>query len=199
MGVQGLLAGILALAISGCSATSASERSASANPYYSQTSEGSGLGNGFIPVSGGTVDLFELDDVLVTELQAFRTTQGLGTLNRDPLLDQAAQTLADVMARKDNLSHQADGQRAGDRIEDTGYVLCTNGSPWAENIARSSQFGSTADVADIMMTGWINSPGHRRNMVGAFAEVGLAVAETSDGSRVYAAQVFATPGPGRCL
>ena len=30
-------------------------------------------------------------------------------------------------------------------------------------------------------------------------EVGIAVAETSDGSRVYAAQVFATPGPGRCL
>lgn len=197
---QGLLVGFLALTLGGCSATNASERSGASNPYVTQNAGGaSSSAGGIVLAAGGTMDLAQLDDLLVAELQAFRTTQGLATLARNPLLDEAAQTLADVMARKDELSHRADGQRAGDRIEDTGYVLCTNGAPWAENIARSSQFGSTLDVADIMMTGWINSPGHRRNMVGAFAEVGLAVAETSDRSRVYAAQVFATPGPGSCL
>lgn len=199
MGHLRLLAALMALVLSGCSASRADERSGSVTTYSTQNTGGSNFGGGTVLASGGTTDLSQLDDLLVAELQAFRATQGLNTLNRNPQLDEAAQTLADVMARKDELSHRADGQRAGDRIEDTGYVLCTNGAPWAENIARSSQFGGTADVADIMMTGWINSPGHRRNMVGAFAEVGIAVAETSGGARVYAAQVFATPGPGNCL
>ena len=140
-----------------------------------------------------------LDDILFTELQAFRTTQGLATIKREIRLDAAAQALADVMARKNDLSHKADGQRAGDRIAAAGYTFCTYGAPWAENIARSTTFGTTADVAEIIMTGWVNSPSHRRNMVGAFAEVGLAAAATRDGGRIYAAQVFATPGPGPCL
>lgn len=194
-----LLAALVALVIGGCSASSADERSGAVTPYTTQNTGGSNFGGGIVLASGGTTDLSQLDDMLVAELQAFRASQGLNALGRNPQLDEAAQTLANVMARKDELSHRADGQRAGDRIEDTGYVLCTNGAPWAENIARSSPFGSTADVADIMMTGWINSPGHRRNMVGAFAEVGIAVAETSGGARIYAAQVFATPGPGNCL
>ncbi|MDA8603244.1 CAP domain-containing protein [Alphaproteobacteria bacterium] len=199
MGLRGLVAAALALVITGCSATSASERTNTAtNTATSPTGNQAGSG-AFIAASATTLDLDQLDDVLVAELQTFRTTQGMATLKRDAQLDAAAQALATVMARKNDLSHSADGQRAGDRIEDAGYVLCTQGAPWAENIARSSQFGTTVDLANTIMTGWINSPGHRKNMVGAFAEVGLAVAETSDGSRVYAAQVFATPGPGRCL
>ena len=199
MGLRGLVAAALALVITGCSATSASERTNTAtNTATSPTGNQAGSG-AFIAASATTLDLDQLDDVLVAELQTFRTTQGMATLKRDAQLDAAAQALATVMARKNDLSHSADGQRAGDRIEDAGYVLCTQGAPWAENIARSSQFGTTADLANTIMTGWINSPGHRKNMVGAFAEVGLAVAETSDGSRVYAAQVFATPGRGRCL
>lgn len=198
-------------AMAGCAATSASTQRSRTNTASGSvagtvgSSDGSTLGGhtsggGSGPGTGGSgVVLGSLDDVLVTELQTFRTTQGLGTLRRDPKLDQAAQTLADVMARKNNLSHRADGQRAGDRIKAAGYTICTYGSPWAENIARSSNFGTAADVAEIMMTGWINSPSHRRNLVGAFAEVGLAVAQSSDGGRIYAAQVFATPGPGPCL
>ena len=199
MGLRGLVAAALALVITGCSATSASERTNTAT-HTSTSPTGDQAGSGaFTAASATPLDLGQLDDVLVTELQTLRTTQGMATLKRDAQLDAAAQALATVMARKNDLSHSADGQRAGDRIEDAGYVLCTQGAPWAENIARSSQFGTTADLANTIMTGWINSPGHRKNMVGAFAEVGLAVAETSDGSRVYAAQVFATPGPGRCL
>ena len=199
MGLRGLVAAALALVITGCSATSASERPIpppTRPPLPQAIRRASGA---FIAASATTLDLDQLDDVLVTELQTFRTTQGMATLSAMPNWTPPRKRWPTVMARKNDLSHSADGQRAGDRIEDAGYVLCTQGAPWAENIARSSQFGTTADLANTIMTGWINSPGHRKNMVGAFAEVGLAVAETSDGSRVYAAQVFATPGPGRCL
>ena len=191
MWAQGLFAAALMLTVSACSTTSASERTTNRSTDTSRSA--------FVNSSADTLDLAQLDDLLVTELQTFRTTQGMPTLSRNSQLDAAAQDLADIMARKNDLSHSADGQRAGDRIEDAGYVVCTQGSPWAENIARSSQFGTTADLADTIMTGWANSSGHRKNMVAAFADVGLAVAETSDGSRVYAAQVFATPGPGKCL
>lgn len=170
------------------------------------SSSGGGSFNGTNqPVSvsnaGGSssVDSNALDGILFASLNTFRSSQGRNALNRSPLLDAAAQDLADVMARKNNLSHSADGQRAGDRIEDAGYVTCNNGQPWAENIARSSIFGTTNDLADVFMTGWENSPGHRKNMVGLFADVGIAVAETRDGERMYAVQVFGTPGPGRCL
>lgn|GEM_PF-2762635 len=184
---------------SGCSAfgseseripTASAPSNGGAVPDYLST-DGSG--------SGASVSFTALDDILMQELQAFRSTQGLSTLTRDPQLDEAAQALVNVMARKNDLSHRADGQRAGDRIAAAGYVVCTYGSPWAENIARSSSFGTAADVAETIMTGWINSPNHRRNMAGRFAEVGLAVALTGDDSRIYAAQVFATPGPGPCL
>ena len=202
-----MVAGLLALIglQSGCSAlgsdtdrvhTTRTPNSGGAVPDFLKSGDGDGGGGG----GGGVSVSYEtVDDVLTQELQVFRSTQGLSTLTRDPQLDKAAKALANVMARQNDLSHRADGQRAGDRIEQAGYVVCTYGSPWAENIARSSVFGTAADVADIIMTGWINSANHRRNMVGRFAEVGLAVALTGDGSRLYAAQVFATPGPGPCL
>ena len=196
----------VALAASGCSALGDAPSPLAAQSAGS-TNEPAAAGNpsppsgAALPVSpaSGDVSLTTLDDALFARLQAFRAEQGKPALGRNPLLDRAAQSLADVMARKNTLSHSADGQRAGERIEDAGYTTCTNGAPWAENIARSSVFGEADDVVEIMMTGWINSPGHRQNMVGAFAEAGLAVAVTQDQSRVYAAQVFATPGPGGCL
>ena len=132
MGLRGLVAAALALVITGCSATSASERTNTAtNTATSPTGNQAGSG-AFIAASATTLDLNQLDDVLVAELQTFRTTQGMATLKRDAQLDAAAQALATVMARKNDLSHSADGQRAGDRIEDAGYVLCTQGAPWAE-------------------------------------------------------------------
>lgn len=140
-----------------------------------------------------------IDALLFTALNRFRSEQGAAPLRRSPLLERAAQDLANVMARKDQLSHSADGQRAGDRIRAAGYITCTQGQPWGENIALSSVFGSSADLADSLTTGWANSPGHRRNMLGRYAEAGIAVALRRDGRRIYAVQVFATPGPGPCL
>jgi len=188
------------LGLSGCGALSFAQETSNGSTTSTITGSSSGSTSFSTATdSTGTMDLNALDDELTSLLAQFRAEQGKASQSRNVLLDRAAQNLADVMASKNTLSHTADGQRASERIKAAGYVTCTNGSPWSENIARSSLFGDTNTLADLIMTGWVNSPGHRQNMLGAFAEVGIAVAQTKDGKRVYAAQVFGTPGPGACL
>jgi uncharacterized protein YkwD len=56
-----------------------------------------------------------------------------------------------------------------------------------ENVAWSK---GASDVAKVTVDGWINSPGHRKNMLGDFNYSGIGVHVTSDG-RYYLTQLFA--------
>lgn len=55
-----------------------------------------------------------------------------------------------------------------------------------ENVARQQGY---ADVATAAMSGWLDSPGHRRNIEGRFTLTGVAV--VSDGAGLlYVTQIF---------
>jgi len=56
----------------------------------------------------------------------------------------------------------------------------------AENVAWSAGYG---DVAKTAVDGWINSPGHRRNMLGNYDVCGIGV--YSCNGRTYLTQLFA--------
>lgn len=92
------------------------------------------------------------------------------TYNNDLAL--AAQRHAQDMADRDYFSHESlDGRTFIDRIEATAYA----GDPGGENIA--SGFQSAEDV----MRGWLNSPGHCRNLMNPdFDHVGLGLAARND-------------------
>ncbi|MFT2015916.1 CAP domain-containing protein [Streptomyces sp. 796.1] len=99
-----------------------------------------------------------------------------GTLNR------VADTYAGVMADAQELSHTGpDGSTVGDRVTRSGYTWSAVG----ENIARGQ-----ADAAAVM-SAWMNSPGHRANILNcSFHEIGLGVEQGSGGP--WWTQVFAT-------
>jgi uncharacterized protein YkwD len=105
---------------------------------------------------------------------SYRRQYGLRALTLNSQLNRAAQAYAEAMAYQGFFSHTGlDGSTPGSRISGTGY----NWSTFAENIAYG--YRTPRDV----ITGWINSPGHRANLVGSdYLEIGIGVATTADGT-----------------
>ncbi len=87
---------------------------------------------------------------------AARQEQGCGPLRIDEHLRKAARGHSDDMAAKGYFDHtSADGRSPWDRIKAAGY----NSSMFAENIARGQA------TPDAVVKGWLNSPGHRANIM----------------------------------
>ncbi|MFD5450341.1 CAP domain-containing protein [Streptomyces sp. NPDC127100] len=97
-----------------------------------------------------------------------RARAGLPGLAADPRLTAAAQAHSADMVARDFYSHtDPDGGRPWDRAAAAGATRRTVG----ENIACGQR--SPADVVE----GWMNSPGHRANILGAdFTHIGVGLA-----------------------
>ncbi|WP_421854106.1 CAP domain-containing protein [Oricola sp.] len=108
-------------------------------------------------------------------VNAFRAENGLSPLAADDGLSIAARQHAEFMARRGRLSHA--GFRG--RMRRAGAVF-----PAAENVAMGQTDADAAVVA------WSQSAGHRRNMLGDYARVGVARAERA-GGRPYWVMVLA--------
>jgi uncharacterized protein YkwD len=122
----------------------------------------------------------------------FRRSQGLAPLAAEPRLAAAARDFADVLAGTGHLDHDADGRTPSQRASAAGYGWCMV----AENIAlegRSAGFES-AELAQALVDGWIQSPGHRRNLLAADAtQTGIAIARSPRSDRWFAVQMFGRP------
>ncbi|MFD8410572.1 CAP domain-containing protein [Streptomyces sp. NPDC059650] len=96
-----------------------------------------------------------------------RSAAGCGPLSTNSKLSAAARAYSDTMARAGVMSHTGpDGSTMTSRVEAAGYKWSNLG----ENIARGQ-----AD-ADAVMKAWMNSPGHRANILNcAFKEIGIGV------------------------
>jgi uncharacterized protein YkwD len=136
-----------------------------------------------------TVNSSFIDEVIQLTNQ-FREDNGLDPLSFDPQLATAAQTHSQNMAIEDFFSHTGtDGSNVGDRVEVTGYDFFTAG----ENIAAGYS------TAQTVVDGWINSPGHRANLLNPdFSEIGVGYFflenDTGDTNyNHYWTQVFAAP------
>jgi hypothetical protein len=129
---------------------------------------------------------------VITQANAFRRSQGLGTLQLQPQLQAAAAGFAAYMARTDRYGHQADGRAPAQRVEAEGYEYCLVD----ENIAfeyRSVPF-EPGELPGRFVRGWIHSPGHRANLLDAAAvDTGVGIAQSPRSGRWYAVQVFGRP------
>jgi uncharacterized protein YkwD len=95
-------------------------------------------------------------DQIVSLTNAFRQQNGLAPLTLNNSLTTAAQTHSQNMALQDFVSHTGkDGSSVAERVTATGY----DWSVVAENVAAG--YPTAADVVQ----GWINSPGHRENLL----------------------------------
>ncbi|MFE6870413.1 CAP domain-containing protein [Kitasatospora sp. NPDC057692] len=112
-----------------------------------------------------------------------RSQAGCGPLSADSRLATAAQVHSDDMADRNFFDHASpEGTHADQRIEAAGYRWST----WGENIARGQK-----DPAAVMES-WMNSPGHRANILNcSFKQIGVGVRTGSGGP--WWTQVFAAP------
>ncbi len=112
------------------------------------------------------------DAVALTNQQ--RQAAGLPALATTSALTNAAAQHSQDQAGRSSMGHTgSDGSNAGQRISANGGSFST----WAENVAAG--YGSASGVVD----GWMNSPGHRANILNpAMTQVGVAVATSADGT-----------------
>jgi uncharacterized protein YkwD len=129
-------------------------------------SSSGGSGSGTSGGSGGS-DSSEPEAQVLSLVNKERAAAGCSPLTANAKLTQAADDYSDVMARSGVMSHTGpDGSTMTSRVEAAGYVWST----LSENIARGQ-----ADAASVMNS-WMNSPGHRANILNcSFKELGVGV------------------------
>ncbi|MCX5015461.1 CAP domain-containing protein [Streptomyces sp. NBC_00555] len=112
-----------------------------------------------------------------------RAAAGCGPLATNAKLSAAARAYSDTMARSGVMSHTGpDGSTMTTRVEAAGYGWSRLG----ENIARGQS------DADAVMNAWMNSPGHKANILNcAFREIGIGVHKGDGGP--WWTQDFGTP------
>jgi uncharacterized protein YkwD len=97
-----------------------------------------------------------------------RTGRGLEPLAAPRSLARAADHKSADILRCDEFSHEACGREFTYWIERSGYGGCS----WGENIAYAS--GTYATPRTIFGL-WMHSPGHRRNILGRFTDIGIGL------------------------
>jgi uncharacterized protein YkwD len=134
------------------------------------------------PNAAASVDAIRVMVVKLTNTQ--RAKVGCRALTVDGRLGDAAQEHSAEMAAHNYFGHTSlDGSTAFERITDAGYAY----SAAAENIAAGQR------TAAAVMTAWMNSPGHRANILNcSLTQIGVGYA-TGGGYGFYWTQDFGTP------
>lgn len=108
-----------------------------------------------------------------------RQRAGRKPLGMSKALENAAQKHSDDQARMRSMTHTgSDGSSPGDRVSRAGY----NWNGVAENVA----YGYSDE--EECMRQWMNSPGHRENILGDYTHFGSAVSKS--GGTPYYTQDF---------
>lgn len=102
---------------------------------------------------------------VVNLTNSFRAQNGLAPLTLDPRLNAAAQAHSTDMALNDYFGHtELNGSQPSDRAKAVGYPSSFIG----ENI------GAGYTTPEAAVNGWINSPGHRANLLNSdYREIGV--------------------------
>ncbi|MBO3746345.1 CAP domain-containing protein [Streptosporangiaceae bacterium NEAU-GS5] len=116
------------------------------------------------PTDGGAVGT-SVENEVVRLTNAERAKAGCGPLTHDARLRKAALGHSADMSAQNYFDHTSkDGRSFADRIKATGYRFTAAG----ENIAKG--YRTAADV----VTGWMNSPGHRANILNCtYKDIGV--------------------------
>lgn len=125
-------------------------------------------------------------ETLVEAHNREREKAGKPPLEPNERLTAAAQRHADDMAGRRRMTHRGgDGSSPFRRMANEGYRFARAG----ENVAAGQQ------TPDSVMKAWMASPGHRRNILGNYTEIGAAYA-TDEAGTPYWCVTFGTPeGP----
>jgi uncharacterized protein YkwD len=135
------------------------------------------------------------EKLLLEMTNAERAKHKLPPLTPNATLFKVARAHSANMARQEKMEHILDGKTPSQRTLAAGYDY----RRVAENVAEF-EYGKPPEDKDKpdplalkeIMKGWMESAGHRKNILGNYEEIGLGVAR-NDKNQVYFTQVFATP------
>lgn len=132
--------------------------------------------------------LIQTEREILNGVNAQRTRNGLEPLASDSELTRLAREYSRRMAREDFFSHTApNGDTLIDRVKEADFRYSLIG----ENLFKSVNV-PTARFPKVAVQGWLDSPGHRKNMLrDGFTETGVGV--WKDGDTLYATQLFSHP------
>jgi uncharacterized protein YkwD len=122
-----------------------------------------------------------LEDRLVESTNEYRARHGRGPLVPENRLSAAARRQAQRCKEAGKLDHQLGGS-LGSRVKAEGYHFAVVG----ENLAKRFP------PAENILKGWINSPGHRDNLLGRHhSQTGVGIVMA--GRLAYACAIYAKP------
>ena len=110
----------------------------------------------------------------------YRQYRNLPPLVADPAISAQAKAHSEEMARSGNMNHDGFNRRA-DLVSKTIVYRSV-----AENVAFNGGHGQPDRGA---VKGWIESPGHQRNMLGQYDLTGIGVVQNAKGE-YYFTQIF---------
>jgi len=160
--------------------------------------------------SGSEIDIYSLEKEIHNLVNQERRNTGLGTLAFDEKLAEIARSHSLNMAKNSFFSHyDQNGRDPTDRASSVGYSCYKDyGAYYTEGIAEnifqnnlydsvtyiygipSYDWNSQSEIAQSTVEGWMNSPGHRENILtAAYDKEGIGVAISSD-DRVYITEDF---------
>jgi len=118
-------------------------------------------------------------EIIMTKINATRASNGRVPLAYNPVLARAAQTHAELMAKKGELSHELGGTLR-ERVTAVGYSGAVG-----ENLAGGQ------DTLEDAIKGWLESRPHRNTLLNPkFTEFGFGVAEGGGEYEIYWAMIF---------
>jgi hypothetical protein len=116
------------------------------------------------------------DDIVASTNAARAANGGLGPLARDASLDGVAQRWAERMGAENRMYHNVDAPNQ----------IPGGWGRWGENVAYGYPDGGAT------VTAWMNSPGHRANILGDFTSIGVGWAVVN--GTTWSVQVFGKYG-----
>lgn len=143
------------------------------------------------PDAGRPADLTGLRQHALRLVNEDRQAQGLPAVSADPVLDRIAQSHA-----ADQLSRDYYGHVSPEGKDVQARYLGAGGEKWRlieENVSTCKRCAPSADEVADLHRGWMNSPGHRQNILRrGIDRMGFGIA--GEDGRVYAVQTFSGPG-----
>ncbi len=125
--------------------------------------------------------LIALEQEINRRVNQYRLSKNLPPLTMNAEISYVArQHSKDMASKQATFSHDGFDNRAKSVRKTIPY------KSFAENLAYIKGY---PDLADVAVKGWINSPGHRKNMEGNFNLTGIGIAKNSEGE-YYFTQLF---------
>ena len=128
----------------------------------------------------------QVEQSIYNKVNEQRSANGLSTLSYNTTMQKYARIKSQDMGNNNYFDHKdLNGNLITAKMQNDGVSY----RAWGENIAYISGVSDPEALASQFMTNWMNSPGHRANILSTnFSSIGVGVYKV--GNRVYATQEF---------